>query len=157
MTDTTKDAKKAAPAPKKEKKAPAAKTSAKPKADAKAAKPKAEIKHEKQVYKQQPTRLYSRAIFVGFRRNLRNSHPEDALVKIEGVQDKESTDFYLGKRVAYIYKAKRIVDGSRYRVIWGRVRRAHGSNGLVRAKFRVGLPSKAMGGSLRVMLYPSRV
>jgi len=102
-------------------------------------------------------RLYSRAVFVGFRRNLRNSHPEDSLVKIEGVSSKADTEFYLGKRVAYIYRAKTEVKGTKYRVIWGRIRRAHGSNGVVRAKFRNNLPSHAIGGSLRVMLYPSRV
>jgi large subunit ribosomal protein L35Ae len=101
----------------------------------------------------------------------------------DGVKTRDDTDFYLGKRVAFIYRAKKQVKGSRYRVIWGRVRRAHGAlgrrsrgcvpspvpwgvcsrtpagghagnSGAVRATFRKNLPSNAMGSTLRVMLYP---
>lgn len=34
--------------------------------------------------------------------------------------------FYLGKKVAFVYRAKREVRGSNIRVIWGKVTRAHG-------------------------------
>lgn len=37
--------------------------------------------------------------------------------------------FYLGKKVAFVYRAKREVRGSNIRVIWGKVTRAHGMSG----------------------------
>jgi large subunit ribosomal protein L35Ae len=63
----------------------------------------------------------------------------------------------MGKRVAYIYKAKTEKNGSKYRVIWGKVSAAHGTNGVVKAKFSPNLPAKALGGPVRVMLYPSKI
>lgn len=113
------------------------------------------------------SRLYTRGVFVSFKRRAHTLIHSKALIKIEGVNDKTDTDFYLGKRVAYIYKAKRpqktITKGaagpktSRYRVIWGKVQRAHGNNGLVRCRFRTNLPPQALGKYVRVFMYPSRV
>jgi len=34
--------------------------------------------------------------------------------------------FYLGKKVAFVYRAQREVRGSKIRVIWGKVTRPHG-------------------------------
>ncbi len=106
----------------------------------------------------QPTRLYVKAVHLGFKRGLRNQYNHTSLLKIDGVDEKSSVDFYLGKKVAFITKAQRAgKDGSKFRVTWGKVCRAHGSNGVVRAKFARPLPPQSIGAPVRVMLYPSRV
>ena len=62
------------------------------------------------------------------------------MLKIDGVNDKQASEFYFGKRVAYIYKASTAKAGNKFRVVWGKITRAHGSNGVVKAKFSTNLP-----------------
>ena len=101
--------------------------------------------------------LYAKAKVTGFQRAKRNVNENTSLLQIEGVRITKDAEFYLGKRVAYVYRAHRDVNGSKVRCIWGRVTRTHGNSGAVRAKFAKNLPPKCFGSTVRVMLYPSRV
>merc|ERR1712130_194176 len=103
------------------------------------------------------TRLYCKGRIMTHRHGKRTMHPNVTLLKIEGVETTKDAQFYLGKRVAYIYKPATQVRGSKYRVIWGRVTRTHGNSGVVRSKFRSNIPPAAFGASVRVLLYPSNI
>jgi large subunit ribosomal protein L35Ae len=120
-------------------------------------------------------RLYVRGRVLGYRRGIRVQHPNVSLIQLEDVNSKEDASFYLGKRVAFVYKAKkackshcngdtqlfRTKDGkpttSTKRVIWGKITRQHGNSGTVRVHFRRNLPGTAFGCPVRVMLYPSNI
>ncbi|KAL1839170.1 hypothetical protein VTJ83DRAFT_502 [Remersonia thermophila] len=102
-------------------------------------------------------RLYVKGRHLSYQRSRRTVHPKTSLIKIEGVDDTAAANFYLGKRVAYVYRAQKEVRGTKIRVIWGKVTRPHGNSGVVRAKFSTPLPARSFGASVRIMLYPSTI
>lgn len=103
-----------------------------------------------------PVRLYQRAKFVSFRRNRKVQRERQALVNIENCNDKAAATWYLGKRVAYVYKVKNNVNNTRYRCRWGKVIATHGQNGAARVHFKKNICPHAMGSLVRVMLYPNK-
>uniref|UniRef100_A0A7S3Q3T2 50S ribosomal protein L35Ae n=1 Tax=Chaetoceros debilis TaxID=122233 RepID=A0A7S3Q3T2_9STRA len=107
----------------------------------------------------EPVRLYVNGAILGYQRGLRTQNNSCSLIKIKGVDSKADTDFYLGKKIAYITKVSVNggKNGTKYRVNWGKVCRPHGSNGVVRCRFARDLPPKSIGEKVRVMLYPSRI
>ncbi|EKD19325.1 hypothetical protein LZ554_002581 [Drepanopeziza brunnea f. sp. 'monogermtubi'] len=102
-------------------------------------------------------RLYVKGRHISHARGKRNSTPSVSLIQIEGVSDTAGANFYLGKKVAFVYRASKEIRGSKIRVIWGTIARTHGNSGVVRAKFRNNLPPKSFGASVRIMLYPSSI
>ena len=107
-------------------------------------------------YKRAPVRLWVKACFLGFRRARDNHKPGQALLKIEGVNEESAARYYFGKRVVYIFKGQKKIGKTRFRTIWGRIAKSHGNKGVVIARFSPNLPARAMGATLRVMLYPQR-
>jgi hypothetical protein len=43
---------------------------------------------------------------ISFTRGKRNSSPSTSLIKIEGCDSIQDADFYLGKRIAYVYRVR---------------------------------------------------
>ena len=124
--------------------------------------------------------VYVKGRHLGYQRGKRNTNPNVSLLALEGVDSSEAAEFYLGKRVAFVYRAQTETRGTKHRVVWGKIRKTHGKNhtllrernslgggsgltvctgnsGVVRASFRNNLPPKSFGASVRVMLYPSAI
>jgi len=149
--------------------APKTKKAAKP-AVAKVQKPKRKIppgglrKHG-HIQRRLP-RLYVRAVFAGFKRQKHTQHSDIAILKIEHVENRADAEWYVGKKCAYVVRAKNLRKGARRyskktpnaaHVTWGKVRRVHGNSGAVYATFKSNLPPVAFGRRIRVMLYPSHI
>ena len=111
-------------------------------------------KRDTRYQKIAPVRLWVKARFMSFRRGRCTQNMNQAILALEGVNDEQATRYYLGKRVAYVYKAHSLKKNTKYRAIWGKIIAPHGNNGAVRAKFLKNLPAQAIGAIFRVMLYP---
>lgn len=92
-----------------------------------------------------------KARHLGYQRGKHLQSPQTSIVQLEGVNSAAEAEWYLGKRIAFVYRASRKTDGTKTRTIYGKVTRTHGNSGAVRAKFSAPLPPKSFGASLRVV------
>jgi large subunit ribosomal protein L35Ae len=116
----------------------------------------AKVAVKKQYNKTQPVRLYQKAVFTSFRRSRTHQWENQALVEIQNCKSKADAKWYMGKRVAYVFKVKNIANNTRYRVQWGTIMNTHGAAGMVRVKFLKNITGCAIGANVRVMLYPNK-
>ena len=116
----------------------------------------AKANRQQQYHKTQPVRLYQNGLFTGFRRGKTTQNESQAIIHVQNCADKAGARFYLGRRVAYVFRGKNTVNDTKFRVHWGTVVNTHGHIGAVRVHFKKNLPPRAMGAKVRVMLYPNK-
>ncbi|MFA5406553.1 MAG: 50S ribosomal protein L35ae [Candidatus Nanoarchaeia archaeon] len=78
-----------------------------------------------------------KALIVSFKRGRHLIHPRQAIIKVSGIEDKRKAGALVGKKIVFKTKSGRLMTGV--------ITKAHGGNGLVRARFDKGLPGQAIG------------
>merc|ERR1712216_842136 len=122
-----------------------------------------QVNAAKGLKKKTGSRLYVKGVVASFKRSQAKQYNHTNLIKIQGVETTKDAKFYYGKKIMYVYRAHNTKDvkdensSTRFRVMWGKVCRSHGTSGTVRAKFTKNLPPSALGAPVRIMLFPSRV
>lgn len=102
----------------------------------------------------QAPRLHVTGTVLGYQRGIHTQHPNRSLVQIENVNNKKDAEFYLGKRVAFVYRVKasnKNESQSNKRAIWGTITKLHGNSGVVRVNFKRNLPGSAFGNPVRIV------
>merc|ERR1711927_105002 len=109
---------------------------------------------QKSNIKKTGSRLYVKGVVASFKRSQAKQYNHTNLIKIQGVETTKDAEFYYGKKIMYVYRAHNTKDvkdekgessSTRFRVMWGKVCRSHGTSGTVRAKFTKNLPPSALG------------
>ena len=73
---------------------------------------------------------------IQFRRGRHTIHEKHFLIEIEGSNNREDAEKFVGKEVAWKSPAGKIITG--------KISAPHGNNGVVRAIFEKGLPGQAI-------------
>ena len=83
-----------------------------------------------------------RGVVVSFRRGPRTQRPKESLIQFHGVKSVSEAGQLIGRKVAWPLGERNCI---------GKVVAMHGKKGLVRARFRKGLPGNAQGSLVEII------
>jgi len=83
-----------------------------------------------------------KGIIVNYRRGPRTQKPKDCLLEFPNVKSAGETSQLIGHKVSWPVGDRKCV---------GKIVAPHGRNGLVRARFRKGVPGEALGSFLEII------
>ncbi len=84
----------------------------------------------------------AKATILSYRGSRKTRRMNQMLIEVEGADSKTKASAYIGRRVVWKTPSGRL--------IYGKITHAHGSKGVLRARFPKGLPGEALGKKARV-------
>jgi len=82
------------------------------------------------------------AIIVNFRQGRHRTSPNQMILKVSGVENKDDAAKLVGKTVVWESPAKKQIKG--------KITGSHGNKGTVRVLFETGMPGQAFGSKVKV-------
>lgn len=79
---------------------------------------------------------------LGYRTGPKTQHPKEYILKLINVRSSDDANRFIGRKVAWPINEHKIR---------GKIVSLHGGNGLVRARFRKGLPQQAIGTFIEIV------
>jgi large subunit ribosomal protein L35Ae len=77
-----------------------------------------------------------KGIVLAYRTGLKAQYPKECILKLTNIRSSDDASRFIGRKVAWQINEHRIK---------GKIVSLHGRKGLVRARFRIGLPPHAIG------------
>ena len=81
-------------------------------------------------------------IIVNYRGSHKTQHPNQMIIKIDGVDSKEKAMEFIKKEVIWLTPTKKEMKGT--------ILKEHGNKGAVRVRFDPGLPGQAIGSKVKI-------
>lgn len=83
-----------------------------------------------------------KAVFVSYQRGKHAQRNKQILIRIEGIKDRNEAARFIGRKVTW--------DSPTDRPQMGTIMGVHGRRGVVKARFKNGLPGHALGSELTI-------
>jgi len=84
-----------------------------------------------------------KGVVVNYRIGPREQYPHECILQFSGISSRQEAGQLIGRKVAW-------TDGKKNTIV-GVIVAPHGNKGLVRARFRRGLPGQALGAEVKII------